>query len=176
MPEMIYRFIEQNVRPGPHISLKCSARGSPPPQVIQRFIHVEILPNMNIYFTKLFLASPSQFTWLLDSQPILDVTSLHRYAMGQFVDISGDVISHLNISHVRTDDGGLYKCTATNSVGSVSHSARLNIFGPPYVRAISPIKAIASEDLMVFCPFSGYPIENIRWEKAGIEITSSKKI
>lgn len=34
MPEMIYRFIEQNVRPGPHISLKCSARGSPPPQVI----------------------------------------------------------------------------------------------------------------------------------------------
>lgn len=33
MPEMIYRFIEQNVRPGPHISLKCSARGSPPPQV-----------------------------------------------------------------------------------------------------------------------------------------------
>lgn len=95
--------------------------------------------------------------------------------MGQYVDISGDVISHLNISHVRTDDGGLYKCTATNTVGSVSHSARLNIFGPPYVRAISPIKAIAGEDLMVFCPFSGYPIENIRWEKAGIEITASKK-
>lgn len=94
--------------------------------------------------------------------------------MGQFVDISGDVISHLNISHVRADDGGLYKCTAANSVGSVSHSARLNIFGPPYVRAISPIRAVAGEDLIVFCPFSGYPIENIRWEKAGIEITSSK--
>jgi Down syndrome cell adhesion molecule len=94
--------------------------------------------------------------------------------MGQYVDISGDVISHLNISHVRADDGGLYKCTAANSVGSVSHSARLNIFGPPYVRAISPVKAIAGEDLIVFCPFSGYPIENIRWEKAGIEITSSK--
>lgn len=29
--------------------------------------------------------------------------------MGQYVDLSGDVISHLNISHVRTDDGGLYK-------------------------------------------------------------------
>ena len=33
-PELIYTFIEQNVSPGPHISLKCSARGSPPPQVI----------------------------------------------------------------------------------------------------------------------------------------------
>lgn len=117
----------------------------------------------------------SQFTWLLDSQPILDVTSLHRYAMGQYVDISGDVISHLNISHVHAEDGGLYKCIAANSVGSASHSARLNIFGQPFVRAISPVKAIAGEDFIVFCPFSGYPIENIRWEKAGIEITSSKK-
>lgn len=173
MPEMIYRFIEQNVRSGPHISLKCSARGSPPPQVIHSFIHVKILLSINIHFA--LTCSFLQFTWLLDSQPILDVTSLHRYAMGQYVDLSGDVISHLNISHVRTDDGGLYKCIATNTVGSVSHAARLNIFGPPYVRAISPVKAIAGEDLIVFCPFSGYPIENIRWEKAGIEITSSKK-
>lgn len=70
-----------------------------------------------------------QFTWLLDAQPIIDVSSLHRYAIGQYVDISGDVISHLNISQVRTDDGGLYKCVATNSMGSVEHSARLNVFG-----------------------------------------------
>lgn len=59
----------------------------------------------------------------------MDVSSLHRYAIGQFVDASGDVISHLNISHVRTDDGGLYKCIATNSMGSVQHSARLNVYG-----------------------------------------------
>jgi len=117
-----------------------------------------------------------QFTWLLDSQPILDVTSLHRYAMGQFVDLSGDVISHLNISHVRPDDGGLYKCTATNDVASTSHAARLNIFGPPYVRAIGPMKAIAGEDLIVHCPFSGHPIDSIRWEKGGIEIAPSKLI
>lgn len=88
--------------------------------------------------------------------------------------MSGDVISHLNISHVRTDDGGLYTCTATNNIGSIAHSARLNIFGPPYVRAISPIKAIAGEDLVVFCPFSGYPLDAIRWEKGGVELSSSK--
>lgn len=99
------------------------------------------LPSTDFYFH-------SQFTWLLDSQPILDVSSLHRYAVGQYVDTTGDVISHLNITHVRPEDGGLYKCTAANIVASVSHSARLNIFGPPYVRAISPIKAIAGEDLV----------------------------
>ncbi|CAD6994274.1 unnamed protein product, partial [Ceratitis capitata] len=101
VPELIYTFIEQNVRPGPLISLKCSASGSPPPQ----------------------------FAWLLDSQPIMDVSLHHRFAIGQFVDMSGDVISHLNISHVRPDDGGLYKCIATNSMGSVEHSARLNVYG-----------------------------------------------
>lgn len=36
VPEMIYTFIEQNVHPGPHISLKCAVTGSPPPQVIQK--------------------------------------------------------------------------------------------------------------------------------------------
>lgn len=101
VPELIYTFIEQNVRSGPHISLKCSATGAPPPQ----------------------------FTWLLDSQPILDISTTHRYAIGQYVDASGDVISHLNISHVRSDDGGLYKCTASNSIGYVEHAARLNVYG-----------------------------------------------
>jgi Down syndrome cell adhesion molecule len=178
MPEMIYRFIEQNVRTGNHISLKCSARGSPPPQVILSFIHVKKL--LYIYFLDFLIHvfllpfRSQKFTWLLDSQPILDV-SAHRYAIGQFVDVSGDVISHLNISHVRADDGGLYRCIAMNSVGSVSHADRLNIFGPPYVRAISPIKAVAGEDLVVHCPYSGYPMDSIRWEKAGIEITSSRK-
>lgn len=146
-PELIYTFIEQNVSPGPHISLKCSSRGSPPPQ----------------------------FTWLLDSQPILDVSAIHRYSIGQFVDMSGDVISHLNISHVRPDDGGLYKCVATNSIGQISHMARLNVFGPPYVRAVGSIKAIAGEDFHIYCPFSGYPIDGIRWERSGSEITSNTR-
>lgn len=70
-----------------------------------------------------------KFSWHLDSQPIMDVSLHHRFAIGQYVDISGDVISHLNISHVRPDDGGLYRCVASNSMGSVEHSARLNVYG-----------------------------------------------
>lgn len=54
MPEMIYRFIEQNVRSGPHISLKCSARGSPPPQVKYSFVAVKILPSINFRFALTF--------------------------------------------------------------------------------------------------------------------------
>lgn len=65
----------------------------------------------------------------MDSQPIMDVSLHHRFAIGQYTDISGDVISHLNISHVRPDDGGLYRCVASNSMGHVEHSARLNVYG-----------------------------------------------
>lgn len=53
----------------------------------------------------------------------------HRYAIGQYVDQAGDVISHVNISNVRVQDGGLYTCKATNSLGSAIHAARLNIYG-----------------------------------------------
>lgn len=41
----------------------------------------------------------------------------------------GDVISHVNISHVMVEDGGEYTCTAENRAGKTSHSARLNIYG-----------------------------------------------
>lgn len=52
-----------------------------------------------------------------------------RYKLGQYVDKAGDVVSHLNITNVAVEDGGLYTCRAINSLGSVEHSARLNVYG-----------------------------------------------
>lgn len=52
-----------------------------------------------------------------------------RYAIGQYVDQSGDVISHLNISSAGAEDGGLYACVAANTLATVEHKARLNIYG-----------------------------------------------
>lgn len=54
---------------------------------------------------------------------------MRRYAIGQYVDQSGDVISHLNISSASTEDGGLYACVASNTLATVEHKARLNIYG-----------------------------------------------
>jgi Down syndrome cell adhesion molecule len=99
---------------------------------------------------------------------------MNRYAIGQFVDISGDVISHLNITHSRSEDGGLYKCVAANLIGSVVHTTRLNVYGPPFIRAISPLKSIAGEDIVIYCPFSGHPIDQVLWERNGVELVSSE--
>jgi len=52
-----------------------------------------------------------------------------RYLVGQYVTIHDNVISHVNITNVEPFDGGLYTCLAQNSMGSVAHSARLNIYG-----------------------------------------------
>jgi hypothetical protein len=101
VPELQSNFIEQVIRPGSPISLHCSATGSPPPQ----------------------------FTWFLDGELLTAASVGHRYAIGQYVDQVGDVMSHVNISSTRVQDGGLYTCKATNSLGSVSHAARLNIYG-----------------------------------------------
>lgn len=54
---------------------------------------------------------------------------LLRFVIGQYVTVHGDVISHVNISHVMVEDGGEYSCTAENRAGKVMHAARLNVYG-----------------------------------------------
>ena len=54
---------------------------------------------------------------------------LCRLMIGQYVTVFGDVISHVNISSVKPDDGGEYECVAENRAGRTSHAARLNVYG-----------------------------------------------
>lgn len=103
------------------------------------------------------------FQWTLDGFPL---PNNDRLMIGQYVTISGDVISHVNISAVKTEDGGEYECTARSRAGQNSHSARLNIYGMPYVRSMSPISAVAGKLLQIKCPVAGYPIDKIIWEKS----------
>ena len=53
----------------------------------------------------------------------------YRFLLGQYVTIHDTVISHVNITVVQIEDGGHYSCQASNVMGSVVHSARLNIYG-----------------------------------------------
>jgi len=57
------------------------------------------------------------------------IAGFARFVIGQYVTVHGDVISHVNISHVMVEDGGEYSCTAENRAGKVTHAARLNVYG-----------------------------------------------
>ena len=60
---------------------------------------------------------------------ILLPSFFRRLMIGQYVTVFGDVISHVNISSVKPDDGGEYECVAENRAGRTSHAARLNVYG-----------------------------------------------
>ncbi|XP_073994587.1 Down syndrome cell adhesion molecule 4 isoform X2 [Rhodnius prolixus] len=143
-PELIYSFSEQTLQPGPPLSLKCVATGSPPPV----------------------------FTWTLDGFRIPEST---RLLMGQYVTVEDDVVSHVNISDVQEQDGGEYACTANNSVAQITHSARINVYGLPYIRVMPKVSTVAGSDLVIKCPVAGYPIESITWERDGVQLPVNRR-
>ncbi|BES91298.1 Down syndrome cell adhesion [Nesidiocoris tenuis] len=144
-PQLLYRFIQQTVQPGPAMSLKCIATGNPTPHI----------------------------TWTLDGFAL--PSNNERFVIGQYVTIHGDVISHVNISNVHVEDGGIYQCKASNRVGEVSHSAAMRVYGLPHIRPMPNISAVAGEPLYLACPAAGYPIEIITWFKEGRKLPTSRR-
>ena len=53
----------------------------------------------------------------------------YRFLIGQYVTVHGEVVSHVNISRVEVEDGGLYACIVDNRAGTAKHEGRLNIYG-----------------------------------------------
>ncbi|XP_034170916.1 cell adhesion molecule Dscam2 isoform X3 [Osmia lignaria lignaria] len=143
-PQLVYKFIEQTIQPGPSVSLKCIATGNPTPH----------------------------FSWTLDGFPL---PQNDRFMIGQYVTVHGDVISHVNISVVHVEDGGEYRCTASNRMAKVHHSARLNIYGLPHVRPMGNYAAVAGETTVIKCPVAGFPIASITWEKDGKVLPTSRR-
>ena len=75
--------------------------------------------------------------------------SSDRILVGQYVTVHGEVVSHVNISQVSVQDGGLYQCTATNRAGASQHSARLNIYG----KLSNGLNAVFLSIFLPFLPF-----------------------
>ena len=97
----MYTFIEQTLQQGHSVSLKCATRGEPLPRVI----------------------------WYRDGEMLSPVSLTSRMLIGSFMSVGGDIISFINITHVRYEDGGHYKCVAKNTDGQVEHSTDLNVYG-----------------------------------------------
>lgn len=134
-PVILETFEERTLQPGPSISLKCVASGSPLPEIRWTLDGVEVPKHERIQVGDFIAAR------------------------------NGDVTSHVNISNVRADDGGYYSCTAKNKIGIVKHGGRLNIFGVPYIREMANRSVISGKTLNMQCPVAGYPIQTIVWQR-----------
>ncbi|XP_068623975.1 cell adhesion molecule Dscam2-like [Battus philenor] len=140
-----HHFTEKIVTSGEDISLECTATADRPPR----------------------------FIWERDGVAISSNTD-SRYILGQMMSATGvGVISHFNISRARVEDGGLFSCVAYEGDSSTSHVARVDVFGPPYIRTLPPIKVQSGQPLKLRCPYYGYPISKLEWEHKGKKIMNS---
>ncbi|KPM04361.1 down syndrome cell adhesion molecule 4-like protein, partial [Sarcoptes scabiei] len=139
------------------------------PSIVERFDEIITQPGDSVSLRCVSQAAPlAQIEWTLDGSPIPSST---RYRFGDFViknyHQKSDqtlLISHLNITNARIEDGGLYRCTARNLAGSVFHQARVNVVGKGSIKLLTPnITAVAGTDLQLNCPYYGYPIKSISW-------------
>ncbi|CAG2105399.1 unnamed protein product [Medioppia subpectinata] len=102
-----------------------------------------------------------QIVWTVDGQPVSDNW---RLRIGDYVSSDGVVNSYVNISNVRVEDGGLYKCLALNGMNTAVHHNRVVVLGPVFVRPFAHnITAVAGHAVRVDCPANGHPIQSIQW-------------
>ncbi|XP_071522341.1 cell adhesion molecule Dscam1 [Panulirus ornatus] len=136
-----------------------------PPQLTYTFETSTLQPGPSVFLKCMAAGNPTpEIAWELDGTRL---SNSERMQVGQYVTVNGEVVSHLNISAVHTNDGGLYACVASSTVGSVRHAARLNVYGLPYIRPMDKVDVVAGENMVVHCPVAGYPIDSIVWEKSG---------
>ncbi|XP_050667938.1 cell adhesion molecule Dscam2-like [Leptidea sinapis] len=139
-----HHFTEKTLTPGGDVSMQCSASADRPPHI----------------------------TWLRDGQPVSSNTD-PRYALGQVMRTDNSVLAQLNITRLRVEDGGLYTCVASEGSHVATYENRLDVYGPPYIRALPPIKIQSGESLNLRCPYYGYPISKIDWEHKSKTIGSN---
>ncbi|KRT85356.1 Immunoglobulin, partial [Oryctes borbonicus] len=134
-----------------------------PPLIRQSFGEETLQPGSSVFLKCVAGGNPTpEITWELDGRRL---SNNDRYQIGQYVTVNGDVVSHLNVSQIQTNDGGLYRCIASSKVGAVEHAAKINVYGPPHVRPMEKQAIVAGGTLIVHCPVAGYPIESIVWER-----------
>lgn len=89
-----------------------------PPQIRQAFAEETLQPGPSMFLKCVASGNPTpEITWELDGKRL---SNTERLQVGQYVTVNGDVVSHLNISSIHTNDGGLYKCIAASKARRTS--------------------------------------------------------
>ncbi|RWS27918.1 Down syndrome cell adhesion molecule-like protein Dscam2, partial [Leptotrombidium deliense] len=124
-------FSEQIKPMNSELSLQCIALGQPVPVII----------------------------WKLDG---VEIQNSHRHRIHSYTNSDArGTLAQLNISALSQQDSGMYECIASNVAGVVSHKARVHLIGVPAVNPTTNVTAIVGQPFEMYCPYSGYPIDEI---------------
>ncbi|XP_077985299.1 cell adhesion molecule DSCAM-like [Glandiceps talaboti] len=150
--------------------------GAALPVLLESFEEQTLQPGPDLQLTCVIVGNPiPNVTWTLDGLP---VPQQSRFSVGDWINLDGDVISHVNITGIRVMDGGLWRCQATSEIGETFHEDRINIISlykddvvvarNPYVRPMPNVTAVAGRDTVIHCRVAGYPVDVIEWRKNGV--------
>lgn len=73
------------------------------------------------------------------------------------------MVSFVNISEVRVEDGGTYRCRADNGHAWVEHAKAVHVRGRPVTRRIHNLTVIQGENMSRACPIAGHPLIHFTW-------------
>ncbi|XP_022238880.1 Down syndrome cell adhesion molecule-like protein Dscam2 [Limulus polyphemus] len=139
--------------------------GEVSPKLVITFTEQNLKPGVDLSLSCSASGNPlPQVTWNVEE---FGIPESSRIRLGDYVTSKGHVVSYVNISDVRIEDGGEYSCMATNMAGVMKHSASVNIYGPPVIRPMRNISVLAGDTMTLRCPVAGFPITSITWTRAG---------
>lgn len=143
------------------------------PRFLETFNDIIVEPKSRLSLKCVATGSPlPQIMWTLDSASIGEN---HRVRVGDFVSNDGMVNSFVNITSITVREGGSYTCTASNGHHSVQHSARLTVYGKPFVKPMENITALSGTNIIIPCPYSGHPITAIAWYKGEVKLPENRR-
>ncbi|XP_035767533.1 Down syndrome cell adhesion molecule homolog isoform X3 [Neolamprologus brichardi] len=94
------------------------------PKILSSFSEKVVNPNEPVFLVcNVKGTPPPRCTWSLDDDPVIKDSHHH---LGHYETHEGHVVSQLNVTHTQVQDGGVYRCTCSNSAGVVYHQARIN--------------------------------------------------
>ncbi|XP_072210311.1 basement membrane-specific heparan sulfate proteoglycan core protein isoform X3 [Excalfactoria chinensis] len=83
----------------------------------------------------------------------------------------------LTIERVERADAGQYRCTATNSVGTVESHVILHVQAAPHIARQSEVKEVSVGSKAVLpCLASGFPVPEISWSKLDGELPEGARV
>uniref|UniRef100_A0A3Q2XW01 Cell adhesion molecule DSCAM n=1 Tax=Hippocampus comes TaxID=109280 RepID=A0A3Q2XW01_HIPCM len=133
------------------------------PKILASFSEKVVNPNEPVFLVcNVRGTPPPRCMWSLDDDPVIKDSHHH---LGHSETHEGHVVSQLNVTHTQVQDGGVYRCTCSNSAGLVYHQARINVRGRASIRSMKNVTAIAGRDAFIHCRVIGYPYYSIKWYK-----------
>uniref|UniRef100_T1IHT8 Down syndrome cell adhesion molecule-like protein Dscam2 n=1 Tax=Strigamia maritima TaxID=126957 RepID=T1IHT8_STRMM len=131
--------------------------GDSPPEFLTTFEEKTLRPKESLSILCEATGTPTpDISWTLDGMAV----------RGNSQKESADsIISWLNITSLKVENGGVYTCHAKNRKGSVEYSTRIYVHGKLEARSRPKISAISGDTVWLNCPIYGYPFDTLTWEK-----------